>query len=316
MVERTQNHLDINSTNPAQHAPIRSRTCYRTVWTAVNLLLIIAIAVAICSTFWEYSTRRYLRGFSDAIVPATVSDEEKVEAILHWLARGPERIRSDGLPNSIDPLPSDTLNYDALLRVCGSITNAFINLANTAHLKVRRLLLVDPHGGTKHVVVEVLVDGQWIVVDPSYHIVFRDLNGKALNRTELIDAATFAVAISRVHGFDPSNTFNSAIHIRRDRIRFLGPSVGFVLDRVFHGWDESTVATLLVERESFAAMLAGIVVLIFVVLIRLSIRWYAERKLGIEPVRFRQRLWGACAAFFSLDDRNDDCPREKTFRLG
>jgi len=65
-----------------------------------------------------------------------------------------------------------------------------------------------------------------------------------------------------------------------------------------HGWDESTVATLLVERKSFAAMFTGIVVLIFVVLIRLSVRRYGEWKLGIQPVRFRQRVWGACSAFF------------------
>ena len=47
------------------------------VWYVVNILLILAILLVAYSAAWEYSTRRYLKGFSDAIVPASSLDEEK-----------------------------------------------------------------------------------------------------------------------------------------------------------------------------------------------------------------------------------------------
>ncbi len=77
---------------------------------------------------WEYSTRRYLAGFSDAIVPATAPGDEKIQAILNWMAHGPARYPS--MPSDLIPDrdPTDTLNYYALLQVCGTATNAFINL--------------------------------------------------------------------------------------------------------------------------------------------------------------------------------------------
>jgi hypothetical protein len=46
----------------------------------------------------------------------------------------------------------NTLNYTALLRGCGTATNAFENLADSSGLSTRRLLLVNPYHSAKHVV--------------------------------------------------------------------------------------------------------------------------------------------------------------------
>ena len=137
-------------------------------------MLVVAILATIYSVVWEYSTRRYLKGFSDAIVPATAPGDEKVQAILNWMAHGPTRLPYGPSAAEPDRDPTDTLNYDALLQVCGTATNAFINLADTGRLSVRRLLLVNSKMMTKHVVAEVLVEGRWIIVDPAYRIVLRD----------------------------------------------------------------------------------------------------------------------------------------------
>ena len=40
--------------------------------------------------------------------------------------------------------PQDTLNYHQLLEVCGSATNAFLNLSRSTGLQARRLLLLTP----------------------------------------------------------------------------------------------------------------------------------------------------------------------------
>ncbi len=125
-------------------APLnRSHRLFRLLWHVVGVLLLLAICAAIYSVGWEYSTRRYLKGFSDAIVPATAPGDEKIEAVLNWMEHGPTRLPYGPSPNLPDRDPTDTLNYDALLQVCGTATNAFINLMDTGGMGVRRLLLVD-----------------------------------------------------------------------------------------------------------------------------------------------------------------------------
>ena len=65
---------------------------FRAGWWSTNLLLAVAAASLIYSGWWEYSVRQYLRGFSDAIVPAAASPQEQVEAILEWMSNGPPRL--------------------------------------------------------------------------------------------------------------------------------------------------------------------------------------------------------------------------------
>jgi len=98
--------------------------------------------------------RWYLDGFSDAIVPNSLPPEQKVEAILNWMRAEPSRaIASD--PDALSKRdPETTLTYKQLLNVCGTATNAFLNLARSSDLRVRRLLLLAPDRTTKHVVAE------------------------------------------------------------------------------------------------------------------------------------------------------------------
>ena len=270
---------------------------FHVLWLAVNFLLIVSIFLAAYSAGWEFSTRRYLEGFSDAIVPATSPGDEKIEAILHWMAHGPAR-RSSGVEASqTDRDPTDTLNYDALLRVCGTATNAFINLVDTGGMQARRLLLMDSHQMTRHVVAEVLVDGRWIVVDPSFRVVLRGADEKTLTREELVDPAVFAAATRNVKGYDSSYTYDHTVHIRLARIRVFGALFRRILDRAFPGWEDTPTMTLLVERESFAALVASFLLVIFLVLFRACLRWYGEKRLGVHSVRIRQQIRRACHAF-------------------
>jgi hypothetical protein len=266
-------------------------------WIAVNVLLLVSIFLAIYSAGWEFSTRRYLKGFSDAIVPATSPGDEKVEAILRWMAHGPARKGSavDALQDDRDP--TDTLNYEALLQVCGTATNAFVNLVDTGHMEVRRLLLVDSRQMTKHVVAEVLVDGRWIIVDPTYRVVMRGADGKALTREELSDPAALAVATRDLPGYDPSYTYDRVVHIRLARFHLVGSLFQRILDRAVPGWEDTPFMTLLVERESFAAMVSSFLVVIFLVLLRTVLRWYGEKRLGVRSVHIRQQLRRAAHAF-------------------
>jgi hypothetical protein len=270
---------------------------FRALWLAVNFLLVGSVFLAAYSAGWEFSTRRYLEGFSDAIVPATSPGDEKIEAILNWMAHGPARKASSEVASEANRDPTDTLNYDALLRVCGTATNAFINLVDTGGMQARRLLLVDSRQITKHVVAEVLVDGRWIIVDPSFRVVMRGADGKTLTREELADPAIFAAATRNISGYEPSYTFDHTVHIRLARIHVFGALLRRILDRAFPGWEDTTTVTLLVERESFAAMTAAFLLVIFLILLRACLRWYGEKRLGVHSVRIRQQIRRACHAF-------------------
>src|SRR5207344_3265055 len=117
---------------------------FRGVWWLVNLLLFVALLFTIATGIREYSVRKYLSGFSDAVVPEAASPLEKVEAILAWMSNGPPRLEASDTQKLSAHDPTDTLNYRQLLEVCGSATNAFLNLSRSAGLETRRLLLLTP----------------------------------------------------------------------------------------------------------------------------------------------------------------------------
>src|SRR2546423_11554934 len=101
---------------------------------------------------WEYSVRQYLKGFSDAIVPMSAAPEQRVEAILEWMRRGPPRVVADNPATLSARDPETTLNYRQLLAVCGTATNAFLHLSRSADLNVLRLLLLSPDRTAQHLV--------------------------------------------------------------------------------------------------------------------------------------------------------------------
>src|SRR5258707_2169663 len=155
----------------------------------------------------EYSVRWYLDGFSDAIVPNSLPVEQKVEAILNWMRAEPSRaIATD--PDALSKRdPETTLTNKQLLNVCGTATNAFLNLARSSDLRVRRLLLFSPDRTTKHVVAEVLMDERWIVVDPTYRVIMQDARGHYLTRSELRDPAVFSEATGAIPNYPREYNF-------------------------------------------------------------------------------------------------------------
>lgn len=274
-----------------------THTLFRTIWYAGNILLILAILLAAYSAVWEYSTRKYLKGFSDAVVPFSSSAEAKVEAILHWMSEGPARQQADPDLSLPDRDPTDTLNYTSLLQVCGSATNAFINLADSAGLAARRLLLLDSRRIAKHVVAEVLIDGRWIVVDPAFRTVLRGRDGGLLTREQLSDPVVFSAATRDIQGYDPIYTYERTAHVRISRFHFAGLPLRGILDHLLPGWEDSTAISLLMERESLATMVAALIVVFLLGLLRVGLRWYGERHLGVRSVRVRQQIRRAFHAF-------------------
>jgi hypothetical protein len=276
---------------------MKEHNLYRCAWYTVSGALVLAIAMVLYSIGWEYSTRRYLKGFSDAIVPLSAPPEDKVQAILTWMAHGPARQTAGPDGSTPDRDPTETLNYNALLKVCGSATNAFINLGDSAGIEVRRLLLLDSRRFAKHVSAEVLVGGRWIVVDPAFRVILRGPDGMLLTREQLKDPAIFVAATRNIRGYNPNYNYDLTAHIRLGRVRLASRPLRAVLNSVLPGWEDSVTVSLLAERESFAFMLVSICLLVFLALLRASLRWYGEKRLGVHTLRMREQIRRAFGAF-------------------
>jgi hypothetical protein len=282
--------------------PTTRHKIFRAAWWSSNLLLATAAVSLVYAGVWEVSVRRYLKGFSDAIVPISAPPEQKTEAILDWMRGGAPR------PVAADPSvlstrnPESTLNYQQLLSVCGTATNAFLNLARSAGLDVRRLLLLGPDGRTKHVVAEVLVEQRWVIVDPAYRLIMRDAQGNFLTRKDLQDPLKFAQATSVVPNYPAEYSYETFAHVRLARIPMQGLGLRHVLDSIYPGWDELLDWGLLLERESFFVLIASAAATILFSLVRVLLAWYADHRLRIPRFRFLEHVARAGAAFFSTPE--------------
>ena len=262
----------------------------RACWFLANAFLAVSLVLVVYSSGWEFSMRSYLKGFSDAIIPFSDNSEQKVEAILAWMQHGPARRSSPGAAALELRNPEDTLNYQQLLEVCGTATNAFVNLAQSSGLHARRLLLLDENLRSKHVVVETLIDNRWVIVDPSYRALLRLPSGRPVTREELRNHEVFLAATQAIPNYPSTYTYETTVHIRLARIPLAGGLLRRVLNFVWPSWEEAINWTLLLERESFAVLTISILLLCFALVIRSSLSWYCSRRLGIVRVRLRDQL--------------------------
>jgi hypothetical protein len=280
----------------------REHRIFRALWWLVNLLLLVALLGTILTGVREYSVRRYLGGFSDAIIPQAAAPLEKVEAILTWMRQGPPRLEAQD-PNQLSAHdPTDTLNYRQLLAVCGSATNAFLNLSRSAGLETRRLLLLTPARTTKHVVAEVLLDGRWVIVDATYRVILKDSHGNFLTRRELQDPVLFREATSLVPNYVPDYNYESFAHVRLATLSLRGFHIRQQLDRFFPGWDEYLDWSLLLERRSFLFYFLAVSSLLGLLILRVIFAFLADHHLQIPRFHLRHHLSRAVAAFFSTPE--------------
>jgi hypothetical protein len=282
--------------------PTRRHRIFRAIWWSSNVLLATAFVAMLYSCVREYSVRRYLDGFSDAIVPNALPSEQKVEAILNWMRAEPSRAIAPNPEALAKRDPEMTLNYGQLLNVCGTATNAFLNLARSSDLRVRRLLLLTPDRKTKHVVAEVLVKQRWIIIDPTYRIIMKDARGRFLTRKDLQDPTVFSEAVGAIPNYPHEYTYTQFAHVRLARLPLEGLHLRRLLDSIYPGWDEAVDWSLFLERESFFYLVLSAGATMFLFLLRVLLARYADSRLRIPRFHLREHAIRAGATFFSAPE--------------
>jgi len=276
----------------------QNHRAFRAAWWSANSLLLLALLALLYAAGWEYSVRRYLDGFSDAIVESSEPAERQVQAILDWMRKGPPRMVAAN-PSALDGRdPETTLNYRQLLTVCGTATNAFLNLARSNGLSARRLLLLAPDSTAKHVVAEVLIDGRWVIADPAYRILLRDAKGRTLTREELRNPAVFAEATTLVPNYPKEYSYEKFAHMRLARLPMQGFHLRWILDKSLPGWEERFDWTLLLERKSFFTFCVSAFAFFALTLLRILLGWYADQRLKIPRFQLRTRFLEAGTTLF------------------
>ncbi len=260
-----QDMLELTTRNGQGRAPF--------VRLASAASLIAACALFLYGVAWTYSTRRYLKGFADAIVPLDGSSQEKTEALLSWFRQEPGR-NEEAIEGSSATLrdPVSIVQNARLLKICGSATNAFINLADAAGLRTRRLLLLDSSGGAMHVIAEVKWDGRWVAVNPQTGQAFKDKSGRALAKEELRDPAVFRNAISRMPGYSPTYSFEHTAYVHLQRIAFAGGRLQSIFDRMPPRWQQAIDWGYYAENPSLWPPFWAAPLLLAGVLLRLASR--------------------------------------------
>jgi hypothetical protein len=183
------------------------------------------------------------------------------------------------------------------LDVCGSGTNAFLNLSRSAGLEARRLLLLTPEHTTKHVVAEVHLEGRWVIVDPACHVLMKDSRGNLLTRKDLQNPETLREATSSLPHYPPQYSYEKFTHVRLAALPFYSAGVRKLLDRFLPGWEEQLDWSLLLERRSFLYLSISAISLIFLVLVRVVLARVADRYLQIPRFHLLANLGRATISF-------------------
>jgi hypothetical protein len=283
----------------ASSSAMKKESIFQAVNFSINVLLISSVLLSLFGLGWEYSTRWYLSGFSNAVLPYSTAPEKKVTAILAWMEQGPARQAEYYSDDAENRDPVDTLNYKELLGVCGTATNAFVNLASAGGMEARRLLLLDTRGlNTNHVVAEVRIDGRWVIVDPTFHAILTDSQGHLLTRQELARPDVFQDATRNLVNYDPAYNYEHTAFIHLARLPLVGRFLQTKLNSVFPSWQERINWTVLVERQSYETLVIGIALLCLAISLRRLIYWCGQ-KFSILPMSLWEQLRLGGVALFS-----------------
>jgi len=100
---------------------------------------------------------------------------------------------------------------------------------------------------------------------------------KTLTRDQLANPAVFAAATRNIPKYDPNYTFENTAHVRMARVKLIGVPLRKALHFLLSSWEDSPTISLIMERESLAAMIVAITIALFLAVVRISLRWYGEK---------------------------------------
>lgn len=168
--------------------------------------------------------------------------------VLRWLARA-----EHASPLHLSARSALTAGADRI-GPCGSLSRSMVVLLRRAGIPTRKVILYSAAGRPEHTVVEVLLDAEWCVFDPTYAWYWRrPADGRIATAADLArDPRLFASVRERHPGYPLDRyVYDSVQHLRWEKLPGL-PWVRGLLARAFGPeWVSSIHAPYLYERPTF-----------------------------------------------------------------
>ncbi len=234
---------------------IQSSVCGRCLKAFWRSRLILSLCILAYCALWNHSLSTYLDGVASAISGPNEPPLAKVENILAWLKRRQEVLPQVPISLSRQRDVARIMNDQEALKVCGFASFLFVNIAKKSNLKARRLLLLRQNGGAGHIVVEVLLDGRWVIADPAFTRLLRDSEGRLLTKEQLKDAALLNQAMKGIPSDLLAFSYERPVYIRLERVPGLGRFLRHGLSSLSPRWEEKTAQVIaILDRDSTVAL--------------------------------------------------------------
>lgn len=194
------------------------------------------------------------------------------DMVSHWEYFDPKRIQSpiaNALARLEHAVPLHLTAWSVLnagvdhIGPCGGTSRAMIVLLRVADIPARKAILYGSEGYGVHTVVEVLIDGEWRVFDPSYAYYWRrDSDGQIATAADLAADETLLPRILEFRPHYPVDVYQyGQVHrLRWEKVPPLGTLRGWLSARIGAGWVRGVGTPYVYERPY---LMFGMVALFF-----------------------------------------------------
>lgn len=241
----------------------------RRFFTPSRILCFTLAAAGLAS---ELANNRFFDALNEEIASPNTPPEERivrtVERISDWDSFDANRIPSMParlLASLEHASPLHVSAHTALIAgtdkvgPCGALSRSLLVLCRRAGFDARKAILYDDGGKPQHTVVEVKLNGEWRVLDPTYGFVWRrPLDGQLATADDLATDHTLFATVLTAHPDYPLDefTYRNVQHLRWEKLPGL-PWVRKCLETL-HGeaWTREIRTPYIYDRPGYAA--AGI----------------------------------------------------------
>jgi len=214
-----------------------------------------------------YVNNRYFDSLNSEIAPTFASPEERVvytfEHVSRWASFDASRIDQPVRRWLAEFEHASPLHVSARTTLaagtdrrgpCGALSRTMIVLLHRAGIPARRALLCDDNGHAVHTVVEVWLDGEWRVMDPTYGWMWRrPSDGRIATAGDLrANPELFrSVVVHRANYPLTEYRYANVYHLRWEKVPGLTAVRDLLIRAAGEDWVRSIETPYVYERPTF-----------------------------------------------------------------
>jgi hypothetical protein len=194
---------------------------------------VLCFALATSGLASEVANNRFFDALNEEIAPPGTPPELRLirtfERVSRWDSFDANRIPSlparllarleHASPLHVSARSALTAGTDEI-GPCGALSRSLLVLCRRAGFDARKAILYDDNGQPQHTVVEVRLDGEWRVLDPTYGFIWRRSDGQLATAADLATNDKLFASILTAHPHYPLDeyTYRNVQHLRWEKL--------------------------------------------------------------------------------------------------